>query len=281
MSAGPVGVLCGKFFLAGMNPELSRGGKIQWPRRVSTFAEARKYIDAAGFCMLFPVTSVPLPSLYCAVTRRQPTAGIVFDKHFEMLWRWKDELPRRRRAFYAKYFRARGTLISLKQLPYFLAMRDTAVAPGDHARLYADGRIRDDARVIWEALERHGPLATLELRHLCRMETKAGNIRFKRSMLDLQCLLVVVHFGSEQETGAWASGRFELTCRAFPDQTAAARTIAVNVARARLAAKYLESYSAAPPVQLARLFGWTRQDALTAVSSAQLETQDAKRERHR
>jgi hypothetical protein len=100
-------------------------------------------------------------------------------------------------------------------------------------------------------------------------------------MLDLQCLLVVVHFGSEQETGAWASGRFELTCRAFPDQSAAARTISTDVARAQLAAKYLESHSTAPPVQLARLFGWTRDDALAAFGSAKLETRDAKCERRR
>jgi hypothetical protein len=216
--------------------------------------------------MLFPVANVPLPSLYCAVTGRSPSAGIVFDKDFSMLWRWKDELPRRRRAFYAKYFRARGTLIALEQLPYFLAMRETAVAPGDHARLYADGRIRDDARVIWEALEEHGPMATLELRHLCHMETKAGNVRFKRAMLDLQCLLIIVHFGSEQETGAWASGRFELTCRVFPQQTAAARSIEPTEARAKLAAKYLEWHPAAPPVQLARLFGWTKDEAAKAMA---------------
>lgn len=194
-----------------MKRKRTHGNAFRWPRRVTTLADARKFIDAAGFCMLFPVTNVPLPSLYCAVTGRSPNAGIVFDKHFLKLWRWKDELPRRHRAFYAKYFRARGTLISLEHLPHFLAMRQTAAAPGDSARLYAAGRIRDDARVIWEALETHGPLATLELRHVCRMETKAGNIRFKRAMLDLQCLLVVVHFGAEQETGAWASGRFELT----------------------------------------------------------------------
>jgi len=250
-----------------MKRKPTHGNETRWPRRVSTLAEARKFIDAAGFCMLFPVTNVPLPSLYSAVTRRNPSAGIVFDKHFEMLWRWKDELPRRRRAFYAKYFRGRGTFISLEQLPYFLAMRDSAVAPGDHTRFYADGRIRDDARVIWEALETHGPLATLELRHLCNMETKAGNVRFKRAILDLQCLLVVVHFGSEQETGAWASGRFELTCRAFPKQTTAARNIAPNAARAQLAAKYLKSYPSAPPVQLARLFGWSKADAVRAMSS--------------
>jgi hypothetical protein len=255
--------------------------RIRWPRRVATLSEARQYIDVAGFCMLFPVTNVPLPALYCAVTHRHPSAGIVFDKHFEMLWRWKDELPRRRRAFYAKYFRTRGTFISLEQLPYFLAMRESAAAPGDHARFYADGRIRDDARVIWEALETDGPLATLELRHLCHMETKAGNVRFKRAMLDLQCLLVVVHFGSEQETGAWASGRFELTCRAFPKQTAAAATIAPDVARAQLAAKYLEWHPAAPPVQLARLFGWSKDDALAACGAVQLKIPDVKRGRRR
>jgi hypothetical protein len=55
------------------------------------------------------------------------------------VWRWKDELPRRRRAFYAKYLRGRGTFISLCQLPYFMDMRETAVLPSDHARLYACG----------------------------------------------------------------------------------------------------------------------------------------------
>lgn len=260
-----------------MKPKPAHGNRIRWPRRVSTLAEARKYIDAAGFCMLFPVSNVPLPSLYCAVTRRNPSAGMVFDKHFETIWRWKDELPRRGGAFYAKYFRQRGTLISLEQLPYFLAMRETTAEPDDHARFYADGRIRDDARVIWEALERHGPLATLELRHLCHMETKAGNVRFKRAMLDLQCLLVVVHFGSEDETGAWASNRFDLTCRAFPKQTTAARNIAPDAARAQLAAKYLETHPSTPPVQLARLFGWSKDDALAAYSAAQLNMRDVKR----
>jgi hypothetical protein len=240
--------------------------EVRWPKRVETLTETRKFIDATGFCMLFPVNNVPLPSLYWVVTRRGPDDDFVFDKYFERIWHWKDELPRRRRACYAKYFRRRGTLISLQQLPYFLAMRETAVAPGDHARFYADGRIRDDARVIWKALEEHGPLATLELRHLCHMETKAGNVRFKRAMLDLQGLLVVVHFGSEQETGAWASGKFELTCRAFPQQTSEAKDIAPEIARTKLAAKYLECHPAAPPVQLARLFGWSKHETAKAMA---------------
>jgi hypothetical protein len=242
--------------------------EIRWPRRIETLAEARKYIDALGFCALFSVRNAALPSLYWAIARRGPDDDFIFDKYFERIWRWKDELPRRGYALYAKYFRSRGTLISLAYLPYFLAMREVAVAPNDFARFYADGRIRDDARLLWQALAENGPLATLELRHVCHMETKAGNARFKRAILDLQSLLVVTHFGREQETGAWESNRFELICRAFPKQTALARHIDPAVARAKIAAKYLEWQPAAPPLQLSRLFSWSKDETAAAMEGA-------------
>jgi hypothetical protein len=246
--------------------------EIRWPRRVLTATEAVKYIDATGYCLLYPVAQLPLASLYHAVTRRNPHVDFVWDKYSVMLWRWKDELPRRRRAFYAKYFRTRGTFISLKFLPHFLAMREAAVEADDHERFYSEGRIREDARMIWEALAEHGPMATLELRHACRMDTKAGNVRFKRAILDLQCLLVAVHFGAEQETAAWASGRYELTCRAFPKETAAARRIQPADARVTLAGKFLEWHTEAPPAQLARLFGWPKSDAIAAFEVAKSKT---------
>jgi len=238
--------------------------EIRWPRRVLTLAEAVKFIDATGYCMLFPVKNTPLPSLYYAVTRRGLHGKWKWDKYSSMVWRWKDELPRRRRAFYAKYFRGRGTFISLKLLPHFLAMRESAIAAGDYEQFYSEGRIRDDARIIWEALEQHGPLATLELRNACKMDTKAGNIRFKRAILELQCMLIVVHFGAEQETNAWASGRYELTRRAFPRQTAAAKRISPEDARGKLAAKFCEWYPNSSPMQVARLFGWSKADAVAA-----------------
>ena len=125
--------------------------EIRWPRRVLTLAEAVKFIDATGYCMLFPVKNVPLPSLYYAVTRRGLHGKWKWDKYSSMVWQWKDELPRRRRAFYAKYFRGRGTFISLKLLPHFLALRESAVGPGDYEKYYSEGRISDDARIIWEA----------------------------------------------------------------------------------------------------------------------------------
>lgn len=251
--------------------------EIDWPARVASLTDARKYVDALGFCVLFPVKGVALPSLHWAVTGR---AKLVFDQQFAKLWGWKDELPRRRRAVYAKFFRGRGTLISLEHLPHFLAMHETATSAGDHARFYSDGRIRDDARVIWEALAENGPLATLELRHLCRMERKPGNARFKRAIAELQRLLVVIHFGAEKETGAWESNRFELTSRVFPEQAAAAKLISPDAARAKLAAKYLQWHPEAPVLQLSRLFGWSREEAAAAgAAQAPRETIRGKKRR--
>ncbi len=245
-----------------------RHNGFRWMRRVATLAGAVKFIEAAGFCTLFPVANVPLPSLYCAATGRDADDGVMFDEHFEKIWHWKDELPRRRRAYYAKYFRGKGTFISREYLPYFLVMREAATTPEDHERFYQQGRIHDDARAIWRALAEYGPLATLELRHACKMETTAGNVRFKRAILDLQCLLAVSHFGSEQETGAWASGKYELTSRAFPGETAAAFEIEPQEARAMLAAQFVQLNSGRQSMQLARLFGWTKAQAEAALRAA-------------
>jgi len=234
----------------------------KWPRRVKTADDAVRFIDAAGYCLLFPIKNVPLPSLYYAMARRAP---FTWDDYGAKLWEWKDNLPRQRRAFYSKYFRGRGTFISIKLLPHFLAMESTGLEAGDHGRMYAAGRISADGCAVWEALDTHGPLATLELRHACKMDSKAGNKRYKRAILELSHALVVVHFGAEQETGAWASSRFELTARAFPKETVAARRLAPESAREAVARKYLAWHRDARAQILARLFRWSKADAAAAM----------------
>jgi hypothetical protein len=248
-----------------MNRSGGQSIEFRWPKRVKTPADALRFIDAAGFCLLFPVKNVPLPSLYFAMARRMPET---WDSYAMKLWGWKADLPRRRRAFYAKYFKGRGTFISLKLLPHFLAMRETATLPEEHENFYAAGRITHDACTIWKALAENGPLPTLGLRHTCRMDSKSGNVRFKKAMNELQCLLIVTHFGAEQETAAWASGRFELTARAFRKQARQAQTIAPESARAELARKYLVWHPDAQPMVLARLFGWPKSQAVAAMAGA-------------
>ncbi len=235
--------------------------EVRWPRRVVTSADAVRFIDAVGYCLLFPIKNLPLPSLYYAVARRR---AVTWDKHCEKIWEWKGLLGRQRRALYTKYFKGRGTFISLTLLPHFLAMRDSAAETTHAEAFYRAGRISADARALWEALASHGPLATLELRHACKMDTKPGNARFKRAMAELQCLLLVFYSGAEQETAAWPSGRFELTAQAFPRQVCDARRITPDQARAALARKYRQWHPDAQPDLLARLFNWSKAEALAA-----------------
>jgi hypothetical protein len=240
--------------------------EVRWRNKVRTAGDALRFIDATGFCVLFPLKNVPLPSLYYACARRNIHLGPGWDKFCEMIWKWKDELPHRRRAYYSKCMRGRGMFVSLKLLPHFLAMRKSAAVAGEPERFYAEGRISHDALVVWKTLEEHGPLATLELRHACKMESKSGNARYKRAMLELQCHMVIVHFGAELETAAWPSSRFELTVRAFPKQAAAARSLSPSAARSAIARKYLAWHPSAPSATLARLFHWTKSEALAACS---------------
>jgi hypothetical protein len=232
-------------------------------KRVKTAAEAVSFIESVGFCVLFPVKNVPLPSLHYAVAKRPPTG---WDKYAQLIWKWKDELPKKRRAFYAKYFKGRGTFLSLQLLPYFLAMHETAVGPSEAESFYKAGRISHDALELWQSLAKHGPLPTLELRHACKMETQAGNKRFKKAMLELQGWLIVTHSGAEQESESWASNRFDLVSRTFPKQIVEASKISVEEARTVLARKYFTLYPGTTPAQVARFFGWTKAQAVTALA---------------
>jgi hypothetical protein len=239
------------------------GYELSWPRSIRTPSDAARFIDHFGFCMLFPVKNVSLPSLYFAVTRR---TDVRWDKYAQLIWKWKDELPKKRRAFYGKYFKGRGSFLSLKFLPYFLAVHGTAVPVSEAEEFYDAGRIGHDALELWQALAKYGPLPTLELRHACKMESQAGNKRFKKAMLELQGLLIVTHFGAEQETESWASNRFDLVARTFPEQVAQAWKTSVEDARTAVAVKYRTLCPTASPAQIARLFGWTKAQAVTALA---------------
>jgi len=241
----------------------SSGCELSGLRLIRTPSDAVRFIDDVGFCVLFPLKNVPLPSLYFAVSRRRDAR---WDKYAQLIWKWKDELPKKRRTFYAKYFKSRGSFLSVKLLPHFLAMHGTAVEPDEAEAFYKTGRISYDALELWQALEKHGALATLELRHACKLETQAGNKRFKKAMLQLQGLLIVTHSGTAQETEAWASYRFDLVARAFPRQVRQARRISEEDARTAIAMKYRTLYPSASPVQIARLFGWTKAQAVTALA---------------
>ena len=238
---------------------------------IRTIAQAARYIDRVGFCLLFPSKKLPLPSLIEASQGRalrnyKPCAD--WSDDFVRLWRWKDELPRKRLAYYGKYFRGRGVFLSLEFLTYFYCLEGNPARLGGgdaFERIYREGKITADAHAVCTALTKRGPQATLELRYGLGWESKRGNRRFKRALLELQQRLLVVHWGTKAETRAWESAVYQLTARAFPKAMRAAAKLSPDVARQRIAAQYRKHRTHAKPQEVARLFGWSRAEAEEAL----------------
>jgi len=237
---------------------------------IRTIAQAARYIDRVGFCLLFPSKKLPLPSLIEASKGRalrnyKPCAD--WSDDFVRLWRWKDELPRKRLAYYGKYFRGRGVFLSLEFLAYFYCLEGNHGTRDEYERLYREGKITADAHVVCTALVERGPQATLELRYGLGWEAKRGNRRFKRALLELLQRLLIVHWGTKAETRAWESAVYQLTARAFPKAMRAAAKLSPDVARQRIAAQYRKHRAHAKPQEVARLFGWSRAEAQAALDS--------------
>lgn len=226
---------------------------------IRSLKQAAAYIDRVGFCLLFPIKGVKLPSLWAAVKGKSPrNFDLVasWDKDTERLWGWKDELPRRRLAYSGRYFRGKKSLLSLAFLPCFYRLEDNPGAPDEYEPLYRAGRLAADAHAVAHQLYKHGPQAALELRYALGWSSKAANRRFKRALAELQQRLLIVHWGTKAETAAWESVVYELTPRAFPRAVRAALKLAPDEARRRIAAQYRQLNPAAAPRDFKRLFGW-------------------------
>jgi len=178
--------------------------------KVRTFAQAAAWIDRTGVALLFP--AIGFPSLSEAMGRKR----MVWDETTEMMWGWKDELPRRRKAWFGKFIRGKGTLIAPRLL---VAVSEAVGTPWDTEAaefLYVRGRLSAEAHRVATVLRKDGAQPTLALRYAAGFDTPRKNARFKRAMIELGRSLLVTHFGTEKEEGAaWPSTVYELTPRAF------------------------------------------------------------------
>ena len=156
----------------------------------------------------------------------------MWDADVARLWEWKDQLPRRRRAWYGKLFRGKGKLIAARLLPHFSVAAGTPWELRAAEILYTRGLLSPAARKIAGLLVREGPLPTLALRYRCGFADARANARFKKAMAELECRLLVTHFGTQEEEGAaWPSTVYELVPRAFARLAGRARSLSAEEAR--------------------------------------------------
>jgi hypothetical protein len=232
---------------------------------LQTVDDAIAFLGDIGFCFLFPIKGVEMPSLWDAVCGRvKPVPNEHHDPHIQKTWGWKDTSLDKRWWYYGKLLRKKATLVSLELLPNFYALSENYGDPAnDYLQQYRDGRLSHEAKLIYEALLEHGPQHVIELRRLARLTGQSRTAAFQRALAELQADLKILPVGVAP-AGAWRYAFiYEIVSRWYPDLPEQARPISGNQARRVLVLRYLDNVVAADRNMIRRVFhvlNWTSAD---------------------
>lgn len=236
--------------------------------RLSSVDQAIEFVRERGFVFFWPITGIEFPSLWVAVAGDRPVAN-EHDDPGHVTWGWKDRMLGRRKWYYAKLLRKKATLISLDMAPYFYALTENY---GDHEEdyliQYEAGRLKQEAKLVYEALLRHGAMDTVELRRKSGLARRESKYRFDRSLAELQSDMKILPIGVA-EAGAWNYAFiYDLVPRHLPNLPEEARSISEDEARDELVKRYFRSVGAAPMSQVGKVLGWRKADLKAAIDAA-------------
>jgi hypothetical protein len=220
--------------------------------------EARGFIERVGFCLLFPVKGMELPSLWEAINGGpRPIPIHHHDYPLQLTWEWKDTLPSQGQVYYGKVLRNKPTFISLSLLPYFYALTGNTGEEEEYLYLYQEGKLSDEARRIYEVLRRLGPSTTGVLRREGGLYGRDKAARFDRALLELQRSFLIVKSGISDANRWKYCYVYDLFNRRFPEAVEEALKIRGREAMEVIMTKYLEVTIASTPQGLAGLLGWS------------------------
>jgi hypothetical protein len=178
--------------------------------------EAARFVNAAGLAYVFPDNKNPLPSLWGAVSG-DPMKGMDHDdwgwtKPVARTWELKDELGAKRKAYFGRFVRGKGTLIALDLLAPLLSLID------------ADD-LTSLPKEAYDRLGHVGKLSTFRLRESLRLHGKKGTQAFNKTMLALYRGLLIANVGADDSETRWPSAVIDRVDRAYPQVVRAARKL--------------------------------------------------------
>jgi hypothetical protein len=239
--------------------------------RVTSIEGAIEFVNRRGFVFFWPIKDVVLPSLWVANAGDRPVPG-EHDDPGHVTWNWKDSMLGKRRWYYGRILRKRNTIISLESAPYFYALTENyGNYEEDYLIQYEQGQMTLEARLVYEALLKEGPLDTITLRKSAHLTGAQSDSPFNKALNDLMVDFKVLPIGVS-DAGAWHYAHvYEIVARHLPDLVEKARFIQEPAARKHLAWQYFTSVGAARVNDLARLFGWTPEAVEKTIKQLELE----------
>jgi hypothetical protein len=202
-------------------------------RAVRTLRDAARFVDGVGLAFVFPDRAARLPSLWgavCGDPRREMTEDDHgWTKQVALTWDFKDDLGARRLAWFGRFVRGKGTLVSLELLPALVALVGTD----------ASG-LSPLAREAYDRIGNVGAFSTLRLRESLRLHGSKGNAKFSKTMVELYRRLLIANVGTDDTETRWPSQVVDRTARAYPDAVRAAKKLTREKAMAIVRAKLPE-----------------------------------------
>ena len=219
-------------------------------RTVRTVEAAARWIDRTGFALLMPHLGLPMPTLWEAIRGRP--GGHPFrpwTEDSDRVWEFKDELPKRRLAFYGSLWKSHPGFVSLALLPGLMKLWGCPPGEDGFRAAYREGRLSFDANRIGEALLRSRAVNTYRL----RLKSGLSPNTFKRAFVELQRKLIVAKCGTDETDTTWAAEVVDLSARVFPRAHAEVRGISFLEAREEALATFAKAAPRLGGPQIARL----------------------------
>jgi len=163
-----------------------------------TLQAALQAIDRTGVILVFPIDNARDPhSLWYHLhprTRMRWEWDESGDNRVGNLWHLRCQLSTTRKTVYAKWFRGRATLFSLKVFPDILRALNPDGARG----------LSTTAGSILRILEAESPISTKELKRMTGLKGRANEAAYEKALKELWSRLLIVGFG-EVDDGAFPS----------------------------------------------------------------------------
>ncbi|MEO8286897.1 MAG: crosslink repair DNA glycosylase YcaQ family protein [Chloroflexota bacterium] len=226
--------------------------------KVKTQAEAVRFINDVGIALLFPGENMVLPDLWSAINGEERT----IPKHhhdwaLRKTWDWKDNIPKRKDAWYGKLVRGKPAFVAMNDLPAIYALSDNFGELDDYLEAYADGLLSKEGKDIYEVLLEGSAMSTAQLRKATGMAGGGDNARrFERAITELQSGFKIVKSGISTDNRWKYCYVYDLLLRWAPNLGEQARVFNSRTAMRHIITRYLQTSIAAPPALFPRLFGW-------------------------
>lgn len=230
--------------------------RLQPGLQLKTPQQAVDFVNERGFIFFWPVKGYTFPSLWGAVAGDRPVA----DEHDDpghITWNWKDSLLDKKVWYYARVLKRKNTMISLEAARYFYALSPNFGEPeADFADQYNQGLLPLEAKLIFDALVRKGPLDTLSLRKEAHLTGSNSSSPFNRALDLLQQQFKLLPIAIS-EAGAWKYAFvYDLTHRHFPELPEQARFIPESRAMEQILIHFFSTIAVSNLKKITALFQW-------------------------